>query len=116
MSQSPRLGFFTSFCIFFLFVWVIGLWAQPVGPSLNGWFLLPQVVGGALLFLLMLSLIAGVVLLDEGDLDRSPKEPGAQSDRPPREPEAPRFALTVFFWILVGSLIATVVCGYATLA
>ena len=93
----PRTPVWSLFLIFFLAIWAGGVWVVPFGPTHFGVTWLP--------FLLIAILLAVLVVA------LSPR--GAGSHRAEQEVEREvEVGLGLFFWVLIGALIVSIVAAY----
>jgi hypothetical protein len=93
----PRTPVWGLFLIFFLGIWAGGVWIVPFGPTHFGVTWLP--------FLLIAILLAVLVVA------MSPRAGGSHRSEQEVEREV-EVGLGLFFWVLIGALIVSIVAAY----
>lgn len=93
----PSTPAWSLFVIFFCAIWAGGVWVMPAGPSHLGIKWLPFLLIAILLTVLVVALAPH----------------GSRSHRDELEVEREvQVGLGLFFWVLIGALIAAIVAGY----
>jgi hypothetical protein len=94
---GPWASFFVFFAIIALAAWAGGVWLQPVGPPLFGVFWVPFLIFGFIFAILMAA---------------AAPSSSYRSRRRAAEDRAVIAAFDVFFIVLIGILVASIVVGY----
>lgn len=97
--SGPWASIPVFFAIIFLAAWAGGVWIAPIGPALFGVYWLPFVVFGLIFALLLAAAVKPPISAVTGARGRQ--------ERKRREA-----AFDVFFFTLIGLLIAAIVVGY----
>lgn len=91
------------FLVVFLAAWVGGIWIAPFGPTLFGGYWLPFLLAG----LFMALVLAAVMPKSE-----KPKPPKGIEEPVARENFVSAKRFDIFFYILLGGMLAAIVLGY----
>lgn len=120
--EGERAGLLFFFFILFFTIWAGGIWVQPFGPPLMGVHWMPFLTIGIIVSLLLLAAIppAPTHRVDSNptrsttDSAGTPshKEEAALAAERDREVEAAA-AFSLFFWMLIGVLLASVIINYS---
>ena len=97
-AREGAPGYLVVFVLLFLFAWAGSLWLAPFGPAILGVYWLPGLVVTLLIFLLLAALA-------EHRPPRTQREARAEIEAR-QETET---ALGIFFWVLIGGLVAAIV-------
>lgn len=104
LGYAWGVGFFLFFLILFLVTWAGGIWITPFGPICWGVSWLPFLFVGILIALIMAALIP----------DNRRRKIMLEEAGPEARPTTETFiAVDVFFWVLIASLVAVLIIGYA---
>jgi hypothetical protein len=107
-KRGRRRGLFWLFFILFLATWAGGLWMKPFGPALWGIHWLSFLLVGAVVALIL-------AVAQSRPRPQGREETIEMLERMKREREAKQVAwitLTIFFWILVLTLLGAIVFRY----
>jgi len=105
-GRSGGLGsLIVLFLLFFLIVWGLGTWIQPVGPQIWGTYLLPFVFVGFFLALLLAALAPP---------RNTPGPAPASSDAPHISDDAGKAAVGALVWVLLILMIGAIIVSYVT--
>jgi len=97
LRYRPPTPAWSLFIVFFFAIWAGGVWVAPVGPSHFGITWLP---------FLLIAILLGVLVVVLAP-------PGGRRHRDERELEREvEVGLGVFFWVLIGTLLAAIIAGY----
>lgn len=96
-TRRPVGRLFWFFVVIFLSTWTGQLWIKPLGPVTYGINWVPLIAVSLFFSLFMLALIS----------------PAAAPQNTDNEEEAPMIIIGIFFWLIVGVLIASIVLGYS---
>jgi hypothetical protein len=120
-TRGERAGFLWFFLLIFLATWAGGIWARPIGPTPWGVNWLGFVVIG-----LLVALLATINALRkppdesfrqverEQQLDRNQTMRMLEELRHNKEAKRLNYiTLNIFFWILLTTLLVTILIGYA---
>lgn len=106
-GKSPDSAISSFIFVFFILlfpIWLIGIWAVPMGPMVGEVSILPPLFGGLLLFLLLLTLIP----------IRSREEPGVEKEvmGEGARREVTTTAVGTVFWIFLGLALVLTALSY----
>jgi hypothetical protein len=104
-GPGPWSGFLFFFMLLYLAVWAGGVWITPAGPTILGVGWLTYLVLGLVVMLLLAAVTPGRKRLS------APAR--AEPDQDVESVESREIVFSIFFWILVVVLLATIVSRYA---
>lgn len=99
-TRRPVGRLFWFFVVIFLSTWTGQLWIKPLGPVTHGINWVPLIAVSLFFSLFMLALISPAAALRSTD----------------NEEEAPMVIIGIFFWLIVGALLASIILGYSRMS
>ncbi|QSE95895.1 hypothetical protein [Fulvivirga lutea] len=102
-THGPWGSYWPSFLLTFLFIWVVSLWTEPVGPVYYGVSWVPIIFAGVIMAILLAAVTPPQLRRQRKIILKDNKE-----DRNP----GTAIALGILFWVVIIILIVGIIAKY----